>query len=137
MATYMIDGRLTRDAEMKNTTDKRTFLRFSVAWNRKKGVHYYDCAVFGERATKLYPYLKMGRYVIVTGEPDWNEYNGKTYETIMVDKISFVGGENAEQPKGYPFSYDGKGFRTKEELDAYKASKGMPSEVVDDLDIPF
>ena len=134
MATYMIDGRLTRDSELKTTKDGKSFLKFSIAWNRKgKDAHFYDCSMFGERGSKLLPYLKKGKYVICVGEPDWSEYNGKTYETIVVDKLNFVGGRD-EEPKRYEFS--------KEELDIADevwdrkpAEKGP--ETWDDADIPF
>ena len=137
MATYFIDGRLTRDAEMKSTKRGDSFCRFSIAWNRgdRKPVHYYNCTMNADRAERLYPYLKQGKYVVVVGEPDWNEYNGKTYETIRVDKLSFAG--NAES-SGKPYEYDGQGFSTREELDEYKKEHPVQaSETFDDDDIPW
>lgn len=148
MATYIIDGRLTRDAEMKSTKEGKQFAKFSVAWNRgeKKPTHFYSCTLGGEKATKLLTYLTKGKYVIITGEPDWYEYEGKTLETIRVDKLTFAGGSsepsvNTSQnnPEGKPYTRDGKFFDTKEELDAYIKSTQSSSgpEDFDDSDIPF
>ena len=140
MATYMIDGRLTRDAEItKNVTTEgdKSVVRFSIAWNRKKGTHFYECAIFGKRAVNIYPFLKKGKYVLCVGEPDWSEYNGKTYETIIIDKLNFVGGSENPNPEGKPYQYNGKYFSTKDELEVYKASNPSTSNDTDDFDIPF
>lgn len=138
MATYFIDGRLTRDAEMKSTKDGKSFCRFSIAWNRgdKKPVHYYNCTMNGERASKLIPYLKQGKYVVVVGEPDWNEWEGKTYETIRVDKLTFVG-NSTDTGNHKPYEYNGQGFSTREELDAYKKANPPQTDNFDDDDIPW
>ena len=148
MATYFIDGRLTRNAEMKSTKEGKQFVKFTVAWNRgeKKDTHFYSCTISGDRANKIFPYLTQGKYVIVTGEPDWHEYEGKTYETIRVDKLNFAG--NAQEtlpnqstqnnPEGKPFHKDGKFFDTREELEAYiKSTQTNGPEEYDDSDIPF
>lgn len=90
MATYIIDGRLTRDAEVKTFNDGTPIAKFRIAWNRpKKETHFYDCSIIGDRANKLAQYLTKGKAVVVVGEPDWREYEGKIYETINVDRVSF------------------------------------------------
>ena len=144
MATYFIDGRLTRNAEMKSTKDGKQFAKFSIAWNRgeKKPTHFYNCTLGGEKASKLLPYLTQGKYVIITGEPDWYEYEGKTLETIRVEKLTFAGGSSEpskKNPEGKPYEKDGKYFDTREELEAYIKSTqtGGGPEEFDDADIPF
>lgn len=153
MATYFIDGRLTRDAEMKSNSDGRCYYSFAIAWNRGKNkpAHFYNCTMDEKRGTKIAPYLKKGKYVIVVGEPDWYEYDGKTYETIRVDKLTLAGSSSDERPidspnpEGKPYEMDGKYFDTREELDAYKeqvfgakSPDGMKGpETFDDFDIPF
>lgn len=141
MATYMIDGRLTKDAEIVSTK-KGDMLRFSIAWNRNKGVHYYNCSMFSERGTKLLPYMKKGKYLIIVGEPDWNDYNGKTYETIIVDKLNFVGGRSEETPQqSGPFTdATGKTYESEQAFNDSLAAEAFGNrgpESFDDSDIPF
>ena len=125
MATYIIDGRLTRDAEVRTTKDGREFVKFSVAWNRgnKKPPHYYDCTMNGDKASAILPYLTKGKYITASGEPDWNEYNNKVYETLRVDRINFISlgkSNESDNPDAKPYECDGKYFSTREEVEAYK-----------------
>ncbi len=149
MAIYIIDGRLTNDAEQKTAGNGTSLVRFSVAWNRPdKSVHYYDCVIFGERGQKLLPYLKRGKYVLVNGEPSWREYNGKTYETINVDKLTFIGNKEDAQPSSqnpsgntYPTQFNGKQINSEEEYENELWESTDPNkkgpETFDDGDIPF
>ena len=155
MATYMIDGRLTNDAEMKGTSNGREFMTFNVAWNygKDKKTHYYSCTMDGSnRTSKILPYMRKGKYVIVTGEPYWTEYNGKTYEYIRAMNISFVGGESEKKTEDagwghtYPYTENGLTFQNEQEYDKYMWDGTKPSQSpsqskqddFDDLaDIPF
>ena len=146
MATYMIDGRLTADAVMKASSEGKEFMTFSIAWNlgKDKGVHYYACTMRGsDRTTKLLPYMRRGKYLVIVGEPYWREYNGKTYEYIQVEKLNFAGGDAEPKvennPEHKPFQCDGKYFDTKEEVDAYKREHGLngPESFEEFDDIPF
>jgi len=149
MATYMIDGRLTNDAVMKAGKSGKEFMTFSIAWNMKnKQVHYYSCTMSGtDRTAKLMPYMRRGKYIIAVGEPYWTEYNGKTYEYIQVDKLSFVGESSEHQsqrqdnPDHLPYQCDGKYFATEKELNEYKRSMGYavngPEDWPIDDEIPF
>jgi len=140
MATYFIDGRMTMDAEIKSSKDGKCYYKFGIAWNRgKKPTHYYTCTLDNERGQKLAPYLKKGRYLIITGEPDWYDYEGKTYEVIRVEKLTFAGGseeKKPENPEHLPYQVGDKFFSTREEMEKYKASINAP-ENFDDSDIPF
>lgn len=158
MATYHIDGRLTADAVMKSNTEGKESMRFSVAWNRKgKDAHFYNCSMTGERANKLLPYMRKGKYVIIVGEPDWYDYNGKTYEVIRVDKISFVSEQRKDEDElrnspsasgeskwglTYPYTEDGHTFNNDDEYDRYVWDKQSPSNSSENgpesfEDIPF
>ena len=149
MALYIIDGRLTHDAEQKVFNNGKSVVRFGIAWNMVDGsVHYYDCSLFGERGQKLLPYLKRGKYVLVSGEPSWRDYNGKTYETINVDKLTFIGNkeEGVQAPKApatpsYPQQFNGKEMHSEDEFEQELWDSTDPKtkgpEAFDDSDIPF
>ena len=159
MATYMIDGRLTADAVIKANTEGKESMRFSIAWNRKnKDAHFYNCSMTGDRATKLLPYMKKGKYVIIVGEPDWYDYNGKTYEVIRADKINFVSEARQESDDlkspisasgeskwgfTYPYTENGHTFHNDDEYDKYQwegiAPENGPESFSDSdfTDIPF
>lgn len=72
-----ISGRLTRDAELKQTTNGNQVLTFSIASNERRKnaagewedyANYFDCSMFGERAQKLQKYLEKGNKVTVSGK---------------------------------------------------------------------
>lgn len=65
-------GRLGRDADLKHTPNGQTVANFALAvdagWGDNKQTLWIDCAVWGERAEKLAPYLTKGKPVTVSGD---------------------------------------------------------------------
>ena len=89
-------GNLVKDIEIRETASGTSVGNFTLANNQglknsttgeyEEYVNYFDCVLFGERATKLTEYLKKGIYVCVRGElrfSSW-EKDGKKSSKVQV-----------------------------------------------------
>jgi single-strand DNA-binding protein len=105
MSYVSVAGNLTKDGETKFLADGTELLAFSVAdnmgWGEKKHTVFYNCSVFGKRASSLAPYLKKGQAVTVFGEldrRDWESDGGKSGVSldIRVSDVKLQGGKRQE-----------------------------------------
>lgn len=97
-------GRIGRNAEVRNTNDK-TVANFSVAVDEyagqgEKKTLWIDCALWGDRATKLSLYLTKGTPVAVSGRVGVRTYdsNGETRAalTLRVSDVTLLGSKSDE-----------------------------------------
>lgn len=92
----VLKGRLTKGAELKQTTNGHYLATFSIAVNETfknaKGEHstranYFDCTLFGNFSKTIHQYLTKGREVCITGrlrQDKWTSSDGKTYSKVDV-----------------------------------------------------
>lgn len=100
-----ISGRLTRDAEYRETASGFSVLNFSVAVNdRRKNKasgewedypHFVDCTILGTRAEKLQPYLTKGMKVACAGKLNYSSWETKEGQKrhkldVVVSEIEFM-----------------------------------------------
>ena len=102
-------GRLTRDAELRYSSDGTAILKFSIAVNRsvKKGdkwedeASFFDCTMFGKMAESVNKYLEKGKQVSIIGELVQNrwEKDGQKHSRveIIVNKLQLLG-SNDDKP---------------------------------------
>ena len=95
MNVLHLSGRLTRDGELKYTSNGMAILELSMASTRKNDeVVYMDCSIFGERAEKLAEYMTKGKPMILTGQLklDRWEKDGQKFSKhcMLVEKIVFL-----------------------------------------------
>jgi len=108
----IIAGNLTRDPEVRQTINKRSIARFSVAVNYrykdssgeyKDGVDYVNIVVWGPQAENCGKYLKKGSPVFVEGRIQTTSYDakdgsGKRYMTeINAETVSFLSQGQGQQ----------------------------------------
>ena len=75
-------GRLTRDCEQKYSNGGKLICDFTVACDwyfGEKKTTFLRCKLFGKRAESLSPYLQKGTFVIIDGQLEISEYEGKYY----------------------------------------------------------
>lgn len=72
-------------------------LNFSVAVDNgkdkngeKRDPTWYDCALWGKRATALAPYITKGSKLALSGRPGARAYEGKAYLSLTVDSLTFM-----------------------------------------------
>ena len=110
-----INGRLTREAELKYASSGTVILKFSIAVNRsvKKGdnwedeASFFDCTLFSKfskTAENLSKYLDKGKQVSIIGELVQNrwEKDGQKHSKveIIVNKLQLLGSKD-EQKQSY------------------------------------
>ena len=107
MSTIVINGNLTRDAEIRTTPNGDNVCSFSVAEThyKTKEAYYFECSYWGKRGSAVQPYLTKGNKVSVIGEFSWREYNGKKYLECNVYNLDFAGGK-VQSEKTEPESYN-------------------------------
>ncbi len=111
--SVVIEGRLTRDPELRATEGGASITRFSVAVDRdrlnrdgKREADYISCIAFNKTAEFIDKHFNKGKGISVVGRIQSGSYKnqeGKTVYTtdVVVDRVSFpVGnpkGENSER----------------------------------------
>lgn len=111
-----IQGRLTRDIELKQTNGGQAVCNFSVAHNRrfagKDETSFFDCVAFGTTAEFLAKYFGKGKEIIVNGRLQQHiwEKDGQKRTTIEIiaNEVNFAGSatktsedNNGEEERAY------------------------------------
>ena len=107
MNNITVAGQLGRDAELRATNQGESVLSFSVAdsQGRDKPTIWWNCQLWGKRATSLEQYLRKGQSVTVGGsvsEREWVDKDGQKRKSmeIRVNDVALQGGKSAgeQQP---------------------------------------
>lgn len=111
-------GRLTRQPEVRFTTNGTAVASFGVAANRqfkqgedlKEEVCFVDIVVFGKQAEACGQHLEKGQAVIVTGrlqQRRWEDGNGDKHSKheVVADHVSF--GPKKQNQEGYAYEEEG------------------------------
>jgi len=159
MNNVTIVGRLTRDPEIRWTTESKAIATFKVAIDRGKdkngndrGADFPRVTVFGRQAENCEKYLRKGRLVSVVGKIHTDSYEKdgqKIYTTdIVADRVEFLEwGESAPRQQMPQQGYTQPQYQNNQYTPAQqtfaqqpiKIQTNVPAgwEIVDDDDIPF
>jgi len=95
-----IQGRLTRDPELRATNTGKAVVGFTVAWSEKYGDTeqklFLPCVAWGNQAEFVSKYFVKGQECIVEGKltsRKWQDKNGNDRETIelIANHVHFCG----------------------------------------------
>ena len=110
-----VEGRLTRDSELKYLPTGTALAEVSIAssdWNGKEEyTSFFDCQLYGKKAESLQQYLTKGKQVVVNGkmrQDRWENKEGQkrnAWKLGIVD-LRLVGGNSEKQ--GTPESFTEK-----------------------------
>ena len=102
-------GRLTRDAELKQTANGQAVCKFSIAVNRRKKngdqwedeANFFDIVVWGRQGESLNQYLVKGKMVGVDGElrqDRWQQPDGQNRSKveIVANYLQLLGGSSGQ-----------------------------------------
>lgn len=122
MQIAMISGTVGKDAELRNTQSGESILSFSLAVDngRDKPATWWDCSIWGKRATSLSGHITKGLKLSLSGRPSAREHNGKAYLQLSVDRLTFMGGGQRQDCQ-----------------DDRSESQGRGSDGFEDSEIPF
>lgn len=132
MQTLIIAGNVGKDAKLRQTSGDDV-LSFTLAVSNGKDKDgnerpptWYDCSVWGKRASALEQYVTKGTKLCLRGRPTAREYEGKAYLGITVDDLTFMG-------------RSGEGGGSRRDDDGEREKPKSRSKPADDLsdEIPF
>lgn len=121
--TITFAGRLTKDPEVKrygNKGDSLTSLSVAstIGFGDNANTVFTNCTAFGKTGEFIAKYMTKGDGVFITGIPRQNKVDGKTYNSVIVQGITFGAKKNKDsKPDKENNNSDGNPF--------------------DDSDIPF
>lgn len=131
MNVCVVDGRVTRDPEMKYIGAKNTaLLEFSIAnetgYGDYKKTHFFNCKLWGARAEGLANHIYKGKPLTLQGEMQMQSWDGndgkKRYKwELNVMQLNF----HMNEPKngggeGFPQPDSGKPTATPPKEDPFK-----------------
>lgn len=105
MKSICIAGRTGKAGELRRTQGGDPVLGFSIAvddgYGDKKSTMWFDCSVWGKRATALEQHITKGTALTVVGDLGKREHEGKIYLTVNVRELTLQGGksEGRQEPR--------------------------------------
>lgn len=144
MSIVHISGRIGRDAEVRTVGDQQV-ANFSVAENigfgEAKKTQWWSCALWGNRAAKLAPYLQKGSAVTVCGEVSVREYDGKdgTCKLELKCRVLDVALQGSRGDGEQAETFQDKRTRSRPGATHQEPVTGKPNttDFEDDKDLPF
>ena len=100
MNLVVLNGRLTRDPELKFGQSGKAYSRFSIAVDRgfqsdknAQTADFINCVAFGKTAEFIGEYFRKGRKILLNGKLQMSQYEaeGKKITTyvVVVDSVEF------------------------------------------------
>ena len=102
MNLVVLNGRLTRDPELKFGQSGKAYSRFSIAVDRpfqsssdknSQTTDFINCVAFGKTAEFIGEYFRKGRKILLNGKLQMSQYEseGKKVTTyvVVVDSVEF------------------------------------------------
>ena len=129
--TVIIQGRLTRDPELRMTPNNKAVCGFTVAWSEKvkesEQQLFQSCVAWDKNAEFVAKHFQKGQEVVVVGKlvtRKWQDKQGNNRETneLILDRIHFTGKKEDQRSSQGHGGYSG-GFQ--------------PAMSADDEDLPF
>lgn len=102
----MIDGiecafpaTLTKDAEVKETSSGRAFLKLSVTTGRDEKAQHVSVLAWRDTFTEMAPHLTKGTRIYCEGKLEMRHWNGEASLSVSASKLEPLGLIGAKKPK--------------------------------------
>lgn len=122
-------GRIGRDAATRQAGSSEVTswpVAVDVGFGDKKSTIWLDCAMWGDRGTKIAGYIKKGDNIGVSGELSLREYQKdgqtKTVATLRINDVKLLAGKQEQQAQPQPRQISRAG-----------AGAAVPNHVDDDI----
>lgn len=103
MQVLIIAGIVGKDAVLRHTNGGDDVLNFSLAVDNgkdkdgnKRDATWFDCSVWGKRASALQNHITKGLRLTVSGRPSARAHDGKAYLGLTVNDLTFMGGNQSD-----------------------------------------
>ena len=101
MNKILLQGRLTKDPEIRLTSKNDKVARFTIAVDRdfnREETDFINCVAFKATAAFIESYFTKGDMILVAGRLHMNQYTAKdgsnrTAAEVMTDNVWFCGGK--------------------------------------------
>lgn len=94
MNLTILTGNLTRDPEMRYTSNAKAVTNFSIAVNEgsgdKRTTEFFDCEAWEKLAELVAEHCTRGKKVLVTGRLRTESWNNKKYPEVKMKKMIVV-----------------------------------------------
>lgn len=106
----IIQGRLTKDVELRHTQSGKAVAGFTVAWsetfNGTENKLFLPCVAWDKNGEFVSKFFRKGQEVVVEGRlgcRQWTDRDGNKRETVelTVDRAHFCGPKQQEQSGGF------------------------------------
>lgn len=115
MNVLSIIGNLTKDPELKYSSEGKPYTKFTVAvprrFNRSETDFFY-CTSLGKQAENVAEYCRKGSKVGVSGQVNIDRKDDKTYINVLADSVDFLTPKGNQSNNGSdqrdPFENEGQ-----------------------------
>lgn len=106
MNKFIISGNITKEINLAYSQSGKAYAKFTVAVKRKfdrEKSDFFNVTVFGKQAENVANFLDKGSKVLVDGEVQIDNKDGKYYTNVLADSVEFLdsrkGNSNPTQNK--------------------------------------
>lgn len=112
MNRILLQGRLTKEPEIRLTTKNDKVARFTIAVDRdfnREETDFINCVAFKNTAAFIESYFGKGDMVLIAGRLQMQQYTAKdgsnrTAAEVMTDNVWFCGGKTKDATTGAQFA---------------------------------
>lgn len=93
MNKFIISGNITKNIEIKYSQAGKAYSKFTVAVTRKfdrEKSDFFNVTAFGKTAEHVANYLSKGSKVLVEGEVQIDNNDGKYYTNVLAQSVEFL-----------------------------------------------
>ena len=99
MNVAILMGRLTRDPELKYTSNGKAYTNFTLAVQKTKDeAEFIDCVAWEKTAENIAEYFRKGNRILIQGRLSVNSYeqNGEKRKStrVLVNTFEFIDSKN-------------------------------------------
>lgn len=126
MNSVNIIGRLTRDPELRKTSNGRSVTNFCLAVNRaNEGADFIDCVAWSETADLACKYLSKGSQIGVTGRINTRTYDDKSGNSrkiveVVIDRMQFLVDPKKKEEAAYPYQDPPQTYQQQQQAPQYQ-----------------
>ena len=100
MNIVILMGRLTRDPELKYTSNGKAYTTFTLAVQKTKDeAEFIDCVAWEKTAENIAEYFRKGNRILIQGRLSVNSYeqNGekKKFTRVLANTFEFIDSKNS------------------------------------------
>lgn len=136
-----IQGRITKDIEIKTTQGGKKVASFCIACGQKIGkeerTSFIDCVAWEARAEFIAKYFQKGSMILLSGRLEsrsWDDQNGYKRKAVevIVNEVNFCGEKKQESESNFqpvPVPAYSEAAHLAAEEDAAEAAEALPFDI--------